>query len=223
MRVLALDTASEACSVACLDGSRLIERRATLPRAHVGLILPMVEGVLSEAGLRLGEIDRLAVGRGPGAFTGVRIAISVTQGLAWGAGLPVVAVSDLAAVAHETWRATGQARILVVMDARMGEVYTAAYEFDAAGSPRTLAPERVLAPASLELPPGPWWLAGSGLTAHGAALRARLGADLLGETPDVLPWAAAVAALAVLPAAQPVPADRLAPVYLRDEVAVPTR
>src|SRR5690606_25113450 len=121
MKILAIDTATERCSVALCVGARWIERAVDTARGHAEIVLPMVEQVLEEAGVRLAELAGIAYGRGPGAFTGVRIAIGVVQGLAYGADLPTVGISNLAAVAQQV--AAPGARILVCMDARMSEVY----------------------------------------------------------------------------------------------------
>ena len=142
MKILALDTATEACSAALLSGDGSVyERHDIAPRRHAELILPMVDGILTEAGLGLNDLDAIAFGRGPGAFTGVRIAAGVTQGLALGAGLPVIPVSSLAALAQP---ALGKAAIVLpAIDARMGEVYWAAYESDQDGLVTALAGEQV--------------------------------------------------------------------------------
>ena len=122
MRLLAIDTATQACSVALLDGETLITRYEEPGRGHAELILPMVDEVLKEGSLQLKALDCIAVGRGPGAFTGVRIAISVAQGLAFGAGLKIVPVSDLAALAQRVARTPDARTVVVCMDARRGEV-----------------------------------------------------------------------------------------------------
>src|SRR4029453_2048008 len=130
MKLLAIDTATERCSVALALDGRIVERIADTPRGHADLVLPMVESVLTEGRVQLADLDGLAYGRGPGAFTGVRIAVGVAQGLSFGAGLLTVGVSDLAAVARQVAQA-GE-RVLVCMDARMGEVYWAVFEYEAA-------------------------------------------------------------------------------------------
>src|SRR5215475_1096438 len=126
-RLLAIETATEACSAALLVGGDVIERSEIAPRRHAELILPMIESLLAEAGLSRRQIDGIAVGRGPGAFTGVRLAISVAQGIALGLDVPVVPVSSLAALAQDVPREL-PAPILAVIDARMGAVYAGAFE-----------------------------------------------------------------------------------------------
>ena len=132
MKLLALDTATEACSAALLQDDRLIERYELLGRGHAERLLPMVDELLKEAGISLSALDAIAFGRGPGGFTGLRIAAGTVQGLAAGARLPVLPVSDLAAVALAGSQRSGSRRILVCTDARMGQVYWAA--FDCSGS-----------------------------------------------------------------------------------------
>ena len=121
MNLLAIETATECCSVALLAGARLIERSELAPRRHAELLLPMCDEVLAEAGLARRDLDALAVGRGPGAFTGVRLAVSAAQGIALALGIPVVPVSSLAALAMQAPDDGGD--VLAVIDARMGEVY----------------------------------------------------------------------------------------------------
>src|ERR1700752_3189626 len=131
MKLLAIDTATEQCSAAVRVEGRCVARCVPTPRGHTELILPMVEEVLAEAGLTLKQLDAIAFGRGPGAFTGVRIAIGVAQGLAYASDLPLVPISNLAAVAQQN--ASGDGDILVCMDARMNEVYWGVFRADADG------------------------------------------------------------------------------------------
>src|SRR5210317_1382780 len=127
-RILALETATEACSVAVLAGSAMYRRFEVRPRAHLRLLLPMVESVLTEAELDLGDLDAIAFGCGPGGFTGLRIAAGAAQGLALGARLPVIPVSNLAALAASTMRDTTARKVIVCQDARMGEVYWGTFD-----------------------------------------------------------------------------------------------
>lgn len=225
MNILALDTAGQGCSVALLAGERLIERYEAEPRRHAASLLPMAEECLAEAGLALRELDAVAFGRGPGSFTGLRIATSVAQGIAFGVGLPVVPVSNLAAGAAAAWRLHGWRRVLVAFDARMDEVYAGAFELGADGLPRPVGEEALLTPAALALPARAaagdardWHGAGSafaawpelagrlGLAAADAAI-APLARDLLGL------------AAAALARGETVAAEDALPVYLREQVA----
>lgn len=218
MRILAIDTATERCSVALQLDEHLIERRSDTPRGHADLVLPMVASTLSEAGLRLRDLDALAYGRGPGAFTGVRIAVGVAQGLAFGAGLPTVGISDLAAIAQQV-SAPGE-RVLVCMDARMSEVYWGLFE-QPHGSTLVQAagPERVDSPAAVSAA-GASMLAGTGFAVYPELHALAHGAPIHDA---VLPLAGDIARLAVakLLAGQGEPAHQAEPVYLRDRVAFP--
>ena len=135
-KLLAIDTSTEACSAALGIGGDVRERYEFAPRQHAELILPMVDALLAEGQIKLKDLDGLAFGRGPGAFTGVRIATGVIQGLAFGAGLPVVPVSSLAALAQGA--APGHSSIMSAFDARMGEVYWGAFAVDKQGLVRIL-------------------------------------------------------------------------------------
>ena len=237
MHLLALDTSTEACSAAlgvCLPGEpeRVLTRAAEAPRGHAELILPMVESLLAEAGLSLSSLGAIAFARGPGSFTGLRLAAAVTQGLAFGAGLPVLAVSTLRASALQALqRAPSATHVLVCNDARMGEVYVAAFARGAGGLPEPLGPESVCPPSSVVLPAtsGVWVGAGHGFRAYpqleqAAPASSRPGearpgfteifADLLPQAREVLPLARAEwAAGRILKPAE------AQPVYLRDDVA----
>jgi tRNA threonylcarbamoyladenosine biosynthesis protein TsaB len=218
LKILALDTATEACSAAVWADGMVVERFAT-GNQHSGLILPMVQAVLAEAGLALAQLDAIAFGRGPGSFTGLRIGAGVAQGLAFGANLPVVPISSLAALAQ------GQEapRVLAAFDARMGQVYFGAYVRNAQGLVEPAGVEQVIAPENIPLPEGMGWVgAGSGWDQYHALLSARLGARLARWERRVSPRARFVAELAVAAyrAGCTVAAEQAIPVYLRDEVAV---
>lgn len=223
MKILALDTATEACSVALGIGDRTIERYLELDRGHAEQILPMVDAVLAEGGLALAQLDAIAFGRGPGGFTGVRLAASVAQGLAFGAEVGVVPISDLAAVAQRVVQLDGDvARVLVVNDARMREVYWAEYSVDAI--PRLDGEERVNAPADVVVAPGSgrWVAAGRGLAAW-PELAERCRAAGASIRADLLPRASEVLALArpQVAAGKILAPEAAVPVYVRDRVAEP--
>jgi tRNA threonylcarbamoyladenosine biosynthesis protein TsaB len=154
MKILALDTATEACSAALLVEGRLVAwREAELERGHAEHILPMIDAVLAEGGVALGDVDAVAFGRGPGGFTGVRLAASVTQGLAFAAGRPVVPISDLAAVAQRALDVEPAIdRVVVCNDARMQEVYWGCFERDPQGFATLVGAEHVAPPENVELP-----------------------------------------------------------------------
>ncbi len=215
MKLLAIDTATERCSVALLVDERIAERATETPRGHADLVLPMVEAVLAESGLTLQQLDGLAYGRGPGAFTGVRIAVGVAQGLAYGAQLATVGISDLAAVAQQF--AGAGARILVCMDARMNEVYWGRFEATPDGLVRAVVPERVDRPEAVEAGDATVF-AGTGFGAYPQLAAGRAASAVHGAA---LPHAREIARLAAaeLLAGHGQPADRAQPVYLRDHVA----
>jgi tRNA threonylcarbamoyladenosine biosynthesis protein TsaB len=222
MRILAFDTATEGCSVALAVGDRSIERFVEMERGHAEQLLPMIDAVLKEADVGLSALDAIAFGRGPGGFTGVRLAASVAQGLAFGAGIGVVPVSDLAAVAQQVCqRDPAVRRVLVANDARMREVYWAFFGFAEILSPA--GPERVSASTDVTLPSGEgaWAAAGRGLRAWPElAERCRAaGATLY---PDLLPRASEILALArpLVAAGQILDPVQALPVYVRDNVAV---
>lgn len=219
MKILALDAATEACSVALYRDGDVDERFEVPGRGHAERLLPMTEALLQAAGLELRDVDAIAFGRGPGGFTGLRIAAGVAQGLASGSGRPILPVSNLAAVAAAAARAAGAGRVLACMDARMGQVYWAT--FDCRGhAPAMIGSEHLSAPEGVALPAGDAWFgAGHGFAAH-PNLAARLGAALAGVDPAVLPRAADIARIAAadFAAGRVLPAARGLPVYLRDEV-----
>lgn len=214
MKILALDTATELCSAALLIDGNLISREQEAGRAAAELILPMIDSLLSEAGLGLRALDAVAFGRGPGGFTGVRLAASVTQGLAFGADLPVVPISDLAAVALRAFETDIEAaRVLVCNDARMRQVYWACFQRSGTVVPLIESGEHVDAPSAI--PP----FAGSGVVGAGLGFKVypELGRLVSRAHEQLLPRAAEIAKLAV--DAGRLPAEQALPVYVRDEVA----
>lgn len=220
VKLLAFDTATDACSAAvCCDGAS-VYRYAVAPRGHTALLLPMIEAVLAETGLHLAQLDGIAFGRGPGAFVGVRIAAAVAQGLAFAADLPVVPVSTLAALARQAWRVHGAERVAAALDARMGEVYWGTYRATGSGDVVAVGDERVCPPAAVPAPAGDDWVGiGSGWDVCAEALRAAC--PVRAQLRDAQPHALDVAALGVLRLArgEGVAAEHAQPVYLRDEVA----
>jgi tRNA threonylcarbamoyladenosine biosynthesis protein TsaB len=219
MKILAVDAATEACSAALLVNDALTERFEVIGRGHAGRLLPMADELLREAGLAPRDLDAVAFGRGPGGFTGLRIAAGIAQGLAAGGGRPIVPVSNLAAVAAGAARAHGQSRVLVCMDARMGQVYWAAFDCSEA-RPRALTQEQLSDPGAVEPPAGaPMFGAGHGFAAH-SALAARLAVGLAGIDDTALPRAGDIARIGALDlsAGGGLGAALGLPVYLRDEV-----
>lgn len=221
MNVLAFETSTEACSVALHTAGGVIERFELAPRRHAELALPWAQALLAEAGLARSQLDAIAVGRGPGAFTGVRLAIGITQGIALALDLPVLPVSTLRALALRA--PVGAERVLACIDARMGEVYAACFARDG-GAWTALSNEMVLAPEAFALPDDSagWQAVGSGMAAAGELLQQRLSAQLAGVDASALPHAADVLALALpaLARGEGVAADRIEPAYLRDNVAL---
>lgn len=221
-RILAIETATAACSAAlCVDGE-VYERYALAPRQHATLILPMVESLLVEAGLTVAQLDAVAFGRGPGSFTGVRIAASIMQGIAFAADRPVVPVSTLAALAQGALRETGGRAVLAALDARKDEVYWGAYTATADAGVRLQGEEVVRSPDRVAAPvDGDWIAAGSGWAAYGARLMPRLGERVVRVLPDLEPHAGDVVRLALADFAlgRTVSPEQAVPVYLRNDVA----
>jgi len=233
MKILAVDTATEACSAALRIGEETIERFEVLGRGHAERLLPMVQEVLAEGGVALSALDAIAFGRGPGSFTGLRIGAGVTQGLAFGAGLRVVPVSDLAALAAQAAIASGESHVLACLDARMAQVYWAAFDCADPGAPRALTPEAVANPEDVWLPgrgdaslfpekgKRPLFFgAGHGFSAY-PALHTMLGERLAGFDAGMLPHAREIALVGAREVARGggVDPELAVPVYLRDQVA----
>jgi len=226
MKLLAIDTSTIACSAALFDGNDLHERFEIAPRGHAELLLPMLDTLLAEAGWTREQLEVIAFGRGPGAFTGLRIAAGVAQGIAFGLDIPVVPVSTLAALAHGAVRDGKGARILAAMDARMHEIYWGVYQQEDGGALVLHGAERVCAPMDAELPAGAGWFGvGDAWDAYGEVMRLRLGPRLAGWDAGRYPRARDIALLAapIYKEGGGLPPEQALPVYLRDNVAQPRR
>lgn len=223
MRILAIDTATEACSVALWNDGKTGAHFELCPREHTQRILPLVQQQLSDGGVTLADLDALAFGRGPGSFTGVRIGIGIAQGLALGADLPMIGVSTLMTMAQGAWRKTGATRVLAAIDARMGEVYWAEYQRNEEGVWHGEETESVLKPeavnARLKNLSGNWATVGTGWPAwpdlaQDSGLTLTDGEILLPAAEDMLPLACQR-----LARQQTVAVEAAEPIYLRNEVA----
>ena len=219
MKLLAFETSTEACSVAVWVDGEVCERFEIAPRRHAELTLPWAEQLLVDAGVAKSQLDAIAIGRGPGAFTGVRLAIAIGQGIALALDRPIVPVSTLAALALQ---APGP-RVFAAIDARMGEVYAAAYELRD-GDAVALDEERVAAPYTIQLPGDGdgWHGVGTGFAAQDDALASRLGARFVSIDGNALPHAADVARLGALAfiRGEAVAPELAEPAYLRNHVAL---
>jgi tRNA threonylcarbamoyladenosine biosynthesis protein TsaB len=216
LNLLAFDTSTETLSVAVAAGAAVLEHTAAGGAQASVTLIPVIEDLLARSGLALRELDAIAFGRGPGSFTGLRTAAAVAQGLGFGAGVPVLPVDTLLAVAEEAHARCGATRVVALLDARMGEVYFARYERIGADWTEH-APPALGRPEAVEIPAG-WTLAGNALA---------LFADRLPQAPPgiaVLPTAAALLRLAPagLAGAAAHPAARALPLYIRDKVAQTT-
>ncbi len=220
MRILALETSTEFCSVALWQDGDVRAKSELVGQKHSELLLKQLDALLREVGVRVAELDGIAYGKGPGSFTGVRIACGVTQGLALGADLSVVGVCTLLALAQ----ASAQSRVIAALDARMGEIYHAAYALQDGMWTEISAPCLCKADAAPLVEGGGWFGAGSGFAAYSEALATRYAGQLDGMDVLAVPQAAAIAVLgaAEFLAGQGVDAALAQPLYLRDKVALKT-
>lgn len=213
-KLLAFDTSTETMSIAVRHGDRLFEHSAPGGAQSSATLIPLIQQLLADAGLSLAALDAIAFGRGPGSFTGLRTACSVAQGLGFGAGLRLLPIDTLHAVAEEARHRFGACRVVAVLDARMDQVYAAGYDLSidiATSEAELLAPEAVVVPAG-------WALAGNAFAAYGERLPSAA------DRHDVLPTAVALLRLApaLLAAGQSVAPAQAWPLYVRDKVAQTT-
>ena len=218
MKILAIDTATEACSVALLDDGICHEVFEIIPRQHTERVLPMVDEILEKSGVSLVDLNAIAFNCGPGSFTGVRVGTSVTQGLAFSANLPVIPVSSLAALAQLAYREENKQNVLSVIDARMSETYWGCYQLDA-GIMKLLDTEKVT-PASKVEKEGEWHCIGSGWDTYKSELEQSIKIKVTSAKEACYPHAQDVAILAaeLYKKGEMVSAEDAIPTYIRDEV-----
>ncbi|NJD87427.1 MAG: tRNA (adenosine(37)-N6)-threonylcarbamoyltransferase complex dimerization subunit type 1 TsaB [Betaproteobacteria bacterium] len=220
MKLLAIETSTELCSVALLRDDELFVEEAHAPNQHAEQLAPMVRRLLSRAGLATADMDAFAFGQGPGSFTGLRIACGMVQGLSLGSGRPVVGVNAFVALAEQA----NASRVVAALDARMGETYLAAYSRMGGDWEAAIAPGLFVEGALPALPGRDWVATGSGFDAF-AWLRGAYARQVANRIEGDLPRAGAVARVAArrLARGEAVPAEQAAPLYLRDKVALTTR
>jgi len=220
MKILAIETATEACSAALDINDSCIQRFEVAPRQHTQLILPMIDELLQEADIKLNQLDAIAFGQGPGAFTGVRIAIGVVQGLAFAHDLPVIPVSTLAALAQHF--AKEHSHVASIIDARMQEIYWGLYKRNESGVMEAIIEDNISSPNDY---PGAsdsdWFGAGSGWKTYPKELQAKFDNNFLGFDANALPSAEDVISLAkpVYNDNKAISIEDAAPMYLRNKVA----
>ncbi|MDM8560289.1 tRNA (adenosine(37)-N6)-threonylcarbamoyltransferase complex dimerization subunit type 1 TsaB [Candidatus Parabeggiatoa sp. HSG14] len=221
MKLLVIDTATEACSCALYLDGEIQDRYVIAPRQHTSLILPMADELLAEAGLKPTQLEGIAFGCGPGSFTGLRIACGVVQGIAFAADIPVAPISSLAALAQATYTKYGAVKVLAAIDARMHEVYWGRYKIDDKDIMRCESKEIVCAPNDISLPSeGQWYGVGTGWATYAENLKAKLGKMVQDYQGKTYPQASAMIplALAAFQEGKIVSAEDALPVYLRNKV-----
>ena len=219
-KLLAIEAATDVCSVAACNNGQVYVRHEYAPRRHAELVLAYCHAVLQEAKLTLSELDALVVGRGPGSFTGVRIAVAVAQGLAFGADVPVAPVSTLATLAQSVYRERGHDAVCAALDARMDETYCGAFRSDPSGQMMQVSEERVCPMSGIELPHGEWFGAGPAWHRYADQVPAAVASRISGTWAEAQPHAAdaLVLGLAQVQAGTLVSVTELEPVYLRNRV-----
>lgn len=218
MNLLALESSTELCSVALWRDGRVAASEAADGQRNSEVLLPLVDALLAAQGVARADLDGVAFGAGPGAFTGLRVACGVAQGIAFGCDLPVAGVATLRALAE----AVQAPRVVCCLDARMGEIYHAAYEKNGDDWREVCAPSLCKPAAAPALPGSGWTGCGSGFDAFGAELKSIYGAQLDAVRAGIMPHAREIAILAARAFArgEAVAAERAAPLYVRNKVAL---
>jgi tRNA threonylcarbamoyladenosine biosynthesis protein TsaB len=219
LKILALDTATEACSAAIIVDSEISEKSLIAPRRHAELILSMIDELLNESGVVLSELDAIAFGRGPGAFTGIRITAGIVQGLAYGADLPVIPVSTLAALAQGT--KVDSEFIISAIDARMSEIYTAIYKINNSGLVIAVSDESVMKANDFSISEqGTYYGVGTGWATYHDVMSAKIGQQLIGYSGECYPQSRDILLLAKreYEKGNLVKPEDARPVYIRNKV-----
>lgn len=220
--ILAIDTTTDLCSAALSKGGQIYSRKVAAPREHAQRLLMLIDALLVEAGVTLSKLDAVAFGCGPGSFTGIRIATGIAQGLAFGAGVPVVPVSTLRAIAWVTAQQFEVKKVMTALDARQHEVYWGLYERDKTHLMKLHGEEGVYAPSLVPIPKllTHWVGAGAGWQAYLGPLTEVTGDKQQAIYEDILPEAEAIVQLALVDFAHglAIPADQAHPTYLRNKV-----
>ena len=219
MNLLALDTSTEFLSLALQLGDKSFSHYQHAGQAASQLVLPQIQALLDSAKITLKDLDGIAFGAGPGAFTGVRVACGVAQGLGFGANIPVVGVNTLLALAQ----ASGNERVIACLDARMGEIYHAAFVREN-GEWLEQSATRVCKPEAAPVLEGAWIGVGSGWAVYGDILSAIYANNLAQVLPNITPTAQAILQLAtpIFAAGEAKPASEAVPIYIRNRVALTT-
>jgi tRNA threonylcarbamoyladenosine biosynthesis protein TsaB len=220
--ILALDTSTEACSCALSIDGLLREKHVVAPRQHAAILLSNIDALLKEQGLTFAQLDAIAWGRGPGSFTGLRIAAGVTQGIAFGVNLPVIPVSTLASLALDAYIATGQTRVFACLDARIDEVYWGLFAIED-GLPVGVGQEHLCKPEAIPpdvLTGAPGWVAAGNGLCYAGRYPTAVTKQLKYHLPELLPRAGHIATIAAAAFARNewYAAEDTTPVYLRDKV-----
>ncbi len=219
--ILAIETATEACSAALLHRDHLYERYELAPQKHNSLILPMCEDLMHEAQIQFSDLNALAFGCGPGSFTGLRIAAGIIQGIAFAHQIPVIPISTLRALAQELYRQKKATKILTGLDARVNEIYWGVYQLDDLQLMQAVHDDQLVKPAEIYVPENSGWIGvGGAWQVYGEQLQNILQDKLIEVVPNVYPTATAVILCAKQDYLQGkvVSAEKALPVYLRDKI-----
>lgn len=224
MKLLAVDTSSNACSVALQVSHKILEKHVVKPRAHTKILLPMISNLLADGGVALKELDAIVLGNGPGSFIGMRIGASVVQGLCFGANIHVIPISSLAAIAAEAFADHDCDRLIVAQDARMNEVYLGSFEKRESGLPRPIDAEKIVAVGELPICGEEMAAAGAAWTTYPELLQAN-DKQITSLLPITVPSARHLLALgaASATAGGSIAPEEVSPAYLRQKIAeIPT-
>jgi tRNA threonylcarbamoyladenosine biosynthesis protein TsaB len=218
MNLLAIDTSSNACSVAVTCGDEVIEKHVVEPREHTRILMPMIRELLQASNLDIAELDYVVLGNGPGSFIGMRIGASVAQGIAHASGAGLIPVSSLAAIAAEAQDRFDADQVVVAQDARMGEVYLGRYRVGARGLPEPLADEIIVPVGAVSELAGHWTAAGAAWRQIPALHEANR--DRVANLVDIdFPRSLFVLRLGVASVDLAISPAELVPAYLRSKVA----